>query len=114
MTERAGVSPRYIGWIVMILALLSVFQLAYFSWDNRSRTQCQTRYNVALADALRIRAQYAEQDRRNNVEFVRARGEAKTPEAARKALSEYLATQESIERARQENPIPELPPGRCS
>lgn len=101
------------GWVLIILALVSAFQLAYFSWDNRQRSNCQVKYNSAMAEALQRRSQYADQDRESLVEFVRKVSQANTREKSRDALRNYLTTQERIDRERQANPLPHLPEGRC-
>lgn len=102
------------GVVLIILALASAFQLAYFSWDNRQRSNCQTQYNTTMAATLQERSRYSDQDRESLVTFVRRISEAKTRQESREALSDYLATQERIDRDRKSNPLPKLPEGHCS
>lgn len=107
VTDHAGV-------VLIILALVSAFQLAYFSWQNRQNTNCQTRYNIALANNLQVRSEYTDRDRASLVTFIRRISEAKTREESRASLNDYLAEQNAIETERAKHPIPKLPPGKCS
>lgn len=117
MRHRARVDDwiiNRIGVTILALALLSVGILAWTSYDNRTKTGCQVEYNQAVSTAIRERSKYADEDRKNLVEFIRKISLAKTREASRDALNEYLQRQDDISRARTQHPVPSLPPGECS
>lgn len=112
---------RKIRLIILILALLTVGQMAYFSYqsrtdsDNRNKvTQCQVDYNRAVSAAVKARAIYSQQDRDSLVAFVREVATAKTRAQSRASLEKYLRTQDEIDRNRQSHPIPDPPAGKCS
>lgn len=105
---------RHVGPIVLILALLGGIQLVYFSYKNRQVTSCQANYNLAVSKAIRERAKYADQDRQSLVTFVREVSAAKSRAESRASLVKYLQTQDEIDVARKQHPIPNLPAGRCS
>lgn len=110
-----------LGAIVLVLALLTVGQLTWFSYDNRQKasddrkiTECQSRYNRAVSVAIQQRSQYSDEDRESLVTFIRKVSTAKTREQSRDALNEYLRRQDEITDARQRHPIPKLPAGECT
>lgn len=110
-----------LGAVVLVLALLTVGQLTWFSYDNRQQvnhdrqiTECQSAYNRAVSIAIQQRSQYSDEDRDSLVTFIREISTAKTREASRDALSKYLKRQDEITDARQRHPIPKLPAGECT
>lgn len=109
-----------LGLAVMVLALLTVVQLAWFSYDNRQQvnhdrkvTECQSKYNGAVSHSIQQRSQYSDEDRESLVTFIREISSAKTREQSRDALNEYLQRQDEITDARKRHPIPKLPAGEC-
>lgn len=107
-------TTNHAGVVLIILALVSAFQLSYFSYHNRQVSSCQSRYNIAMAETLQTRSHYADQDRESLVTFIHRVSEAKSRTESRDALNDYLSTQERIDRERRSNPLPKLPPGKCS
>lgn len=113
MSIRARIRHNWLSWAVLILALASAIQLAWFSRENVKITSCQTRYNQALAQALRERSQIATDDRTNMTRLVRTITTGKTREERTGALRTYLSTQERLDADRNSQPLPNLPPGKC-
>lgn len=52
-----------LGTVLMLLALVTSVQLAWYSYDNNQRSQCQAEYNSAFARVLAERAEIADEDR---------------------------------------------------
>lgn len=112
--EKRAPRHRVVTALVVIVTLVSGMQLAWFSYEQRETTECQSKYNQAFTDALRVRAVVADSDRENLTKMVKAITEAKTPEDSRKALDEYLATKARNDVERAQAKYPDVPPsGRC-
>lgn len=97
----------------MVLALVSLLQIGWFSYKSRQISNCQTAYNFNVAQVVDLRSQFADRDRNSLTSFIRTVAQAKTREESKAALDKYLATQDELEKQRDEHPIPKLPPGRC-
>lgn len=105
---------RVITALVVIVTLVSGTQLAWFSYQQRETSECQSNYNQAFIDALRVRTTIADSDRENLTQMVKAITEAKTGEDSRKALNEYLATKARNDVERAQAKYPDVPAShRC-
>lgn len=113
MGTKARIRANWIRWAVLILALASAAQLAWFSHRNGEITSCQVEYNRALAKALDERSEIATDDRESMTLLVRTVFTSRTRTDSVGALQTYLATQDELEKQRTKNPLPKLPPGNC-
>lgn len=113
MTLRTRIRDNWVSWAVLILALASAAQLAYFSNRNGQITACQVRYNVALARTIDERSEIASNDRVALNEMIRLIVTGRTPEERSRAVRMYLAQQDLSDKLRAQNPYPKLPPGEC-
>lgn len=113
-SEKRTPRHRAVTALVVIVTLVSGTQLAWFSYQQRETTECQSTYNQAFIDALRVRTSIADSDRENLTQMVKAITEAKTGEDSRKALNEYLATKARNDEERAQAKYPDVPPsGHC-
>lgn len=99
---------RSVGFIVIVLAVATVVQAVVFERQQAIITTCQARFVQDVTDALRVRAEIADQDRANLNELVKAVLAAQ-PGTSRNVLSDYLARQAELDQQRRAVPLPNLP-----
>lgn len=99
---------RYSGIVLLVLALLSVGQGVYFTYQNRQITSCQADYNQQFAAQLAARSEISESDRESLAELFDT-WLTKDPKNARQALEDYIKTKERNDEQRKKHPLPELP-----
>jgi len=110
-TPRQG---RWIGAVVILLALFSVAQGSYFAFENSRTAECQARFNDDFARVTTQRAVWADEDRRSLTKMLNEILAAKEgTSAGRDSVNLYLATINRNEKLRQENPLPNLEDRRC-
>jgi hypothetical protein len=109
--RRAELDPFKV--VVAIIVFGSALYLAWFSFDNRRISECQTEYNTRVAEVTNRRAQIAQEDRISLVTLIRRVTETTNRQRSRAAVVEYLQTQDELDRKRRANPIPKLPEGAC-
>lgn len=103
---------RLLGWIVIILAVFTVAQGAYYAYDRNEITQCQARYNADFANVVAKRAQWADEDKQAELKLFRDLLSAK-PGTGGKILQQYLDATTRTDKLRQENPLPKLEDRNC-
>jgi hypothetical protein len=91
------------------LTLAVALSLAWTSFQNREITECQSKYNAAVTKVLRERAVLNEADRQSVANLARSLLELPTQDARRRALEEYVLTQDRITRQREATPLPNIP-----
>jgi hypothetical protein len=103
---------RLLGFIVVILAVFTVLQGSYFTYENKKQAQCQAQYNSDFAAVVRKRAQWADEDKQAELKLFRDLLGAK-PGTGAKILQDYLETTSRTDKLRQENPLPKLEDRDC-
>ena len=97
-----------LGGVLIILALVTVLQGAYFTYQQRSATQCLSEYNETLAAVQQRRADWAEEDRQALLTFLNAY-DGDAPAAYRQAtLKDLRDTYRRNGERRAATPLPEL------
>jgi len=114
-TEPTLPSPRgnrLLGIVVIVLAIFTVAQGAYFSWENNQKADCQAQFNADFASVLAKRAQWANEDKAAEIKLWRDFLAAK-PGQARSILQDYLVATARTDKLRAENPLPKLEDRNC-
>lgn len=105
---------RLLGFIVVLLALLSVLEGAYYTWDTEKKTACQAHYNADFTKVVGLRAQWADDDKRAlNKMLSDILGAAGQPGKGRDILIKYIQSTERTDKLRAENPLPKLEDRNC-
>lgn len=82
-------SENKVGLLVIVVALLSLAQLLYVTYDNRQTTECQAAVNKAFLDTIKQRASINDADRQAVKDLVDAYGAAKTDKERANAAAEF-------------------------
>lgn len=101
-------SRRGLYIVLVIVAILTILQGAYFSYRSREEARCQTRINEKFLAVLKDRSDTNEADRKNISTMVEKVVNAKTREDTRQALDRYLAEKQRIDAQRKNLPYPDL------
>lgn len=108
-SERQTPRHRVVTALVVVVTLVSGTQLAWFSYQQRETTECQSKYNQAFIDALRVRSVIADSDRENLSTVVQEIINAKTAEEANAARQRYLDTKARNDAERAQARYPDVP-----
>lgn len=106
--RRMGQAP-YFGWVLIVLALCTVLQVAYYTTEQREAVECLSEYNRAFAAATTVRLDINERDRASNVKLIQSTINSTSRETSQSALREYLETQKMLDEARDNNETPKFP-----
>jgi hypothetical protein len=100
---------RWLGVILVALAVLTVFFVSVQTSRLNEVTDCQAEYNDAYTDALRDRTAAAARERKAQrkmlVSFLSAERQL-TEAEGRKIFDEYLTVLDEADRERTQAPIP--------
>lgn len=111
--EQARQTRAQIGWVaVVVIALITVAQTAWFSYEQRQEAACQTQINRQFLDVIKERSETNESDRENVAKMVEDIVKAKSGKETRKALDRYLTTKQQIDAKRERLPYPDVE-NRC-
>lgn len=100
---------RIVGWLVILLAVLSVLTVSYTVSRQQQVVTCQADYNVAFVAALKERSEAAVTDRQAQRALFSGVVQAKDPVSVRKLIDDYLAALDAADDRRDEHPLPERP-----
>lgn len=89
-----------LGWLVVIMALISMLVVLYGTYQDRQQTQCQARVNAAFFSITKARAQIADDDRQAIRDLVQGISEATTQEEYAELFDEYDAANVRLDAAR--------------
>lgn len=98
-----------IGVFVIIVTLLSLAQLLFFTYTSREITECQSSVNQAFLDTLKVRAKISDGDRDNIKTLV---SDLAANENSEKALNDYYARDRRLEALRNSFQYPDIE-GTC-
>lgn len=105
-------SSRWLGIIVSIMAVVTVLQGTYYTWETKKTLDCQAKFNADFAAVLSKRAQWAEEDKAAEIKLWKDFLTSK-PTQARTVLQEYLVATDRTDKLRAENPLPKLEDRNC-
>lgn len=106
--------PRWLGVVVILLAVVTVAQGVYFSRQARETSHCQAQFNSDFSTALTLRNGWAAEDRAQLTKMIDTVLTGATPEVRRKALEDYLAAVHKNDALRAQHPLPELSDRDCT
>jgi uncharacterized protein HemX len=109
--RHAPPTNRLIGIVVVILAVITVANSAYFTWQQQQVSDCQADVNSQFIEALKSRSSTADDDRTALKEL--ATTIVNHPEQAGEALQDYVSTLKASDKERKRNPLPPLPEETC-
>lgn len=111
---------RVLGWVVVVLAVVTVAQGSYFTYEssktaqkNTERTECQAQFNKDFAAVLVKRAQWADDDKKALNKLLRDLLAVTKPGQSGQILVTYLATTDRTDKLRAETPLPKLEDRGC-
>lgn len=113
LTETGALRARWAVVVVIAPSLLLGVLWIVLTLRIQGEVNCQARYNTAFQRRSAILQDVAAQDRQNTAAMVRAVATAKTRADTAKALADYLATSERLERERRQHPFPPVPEQAC-
>lgn len=96
------------GVFLVVLAIFTVIQTAYFSYEQNRVTECLSNYNHSLAEVQNLRAQWLDQDRQAFIEFFDTYQGNPTEEERRAAFFNLIETYEKNTERRKSTPLPRL------
>jgi dipeptide/tripeptide permease len=108
-------ATRIIGIVVLLLAIFTVVQNTRTSQRLSDVTSCQAKFNHEFAEVSTLRAALADQDRRALQDMLLALYQQRNASQDKRlrTFEAWVATTERNDRARKQNPLPELPSGEC-
>lgn len=116
VSDQENLFMRATGGLLILLAIGSVLQISYFQYEQAQQsdklstiTDCQYRVNKALIQVLSARQDPSQTKDDALVVMVKAVLNAKSPEAGRKALVDFIDATNNLNKARQDNPYPSIP-----
>jgi hypothetical protein len=112
--------PRWVGVVLILLALATVIQGYYFnrqqntgSEQNQRVTECQARFNQDFASVLELRSRWANEDRAGLNVMLATVLAGESPAVRRQALVDYLAAVKANDEKRAATPLPDLAHRKC-
>jgi hypothetical protein len=103
---------RLLGFVVVILAVFTVLQGSYFTYESNKKAQCQAQFNEDFRVVLQKRAQWADEDKQALTKLLSDLLVAKQ-NTGRTVLEDYLAATARNDKLRKENPLPKLEDRDC-
>lgn len=110
--EPTSDGSRTLGWIVIVLALFTILQAAYFTFENQQNVECQAKYNAAVAEVQNRRGEWIDEDRAVLIDFFKTvYNKPADDEEELQAFRNLIRTYDRNSALRAENPLPSLPGG---
>lgn len=104
---------RLLGFIVVLLALFSVVQGSFYTYDTQKTSQCQAQFNADFAKVIGLRAQWADENSQALNKMLDGVLNGATPEIRRKFLVDYLNIIHANDAKRAATPLPKLEDRNC-
>lgn len=99
--------------IVVLLGVLTVAQGLIQSAATERLTECQADYSNQFADALEARSAATAQAQSSLDELIAVVAQSIDPTVIQRAVNDYLAKRDAVQREQQANPYPEPPRDAC-
>lgn len=107
-------ATRWLGVIVILLAVASVIQGVVTQRRLSDVTECQAEFNAEFAEVLTLRADLAEEDRVALQSMLIGIYRVREDDAAQEErFREYVEQIQASNEEREDHPLPELPRGDC-
>lgn len=110
---------RTLGICMVVLAVFTVATAWYQVDKERDTLRCQVQFNESISSALQLRTQFDDENRQALLSFLTTFGEtsgSNDPADQQKALESFntlIESYQKTEKARKDNPIPDVPTGKC-
>jgi hypothetical protein len=111
---------RMLGIGLIFLAIFTVATAWYQVDKERETLRCQVQFNQSISSALQLRTQYDDQNRVALISFLTTFGQtsgsedtAEQQKVLNRSFSDLIQSYQQTEKARKDNPIPDVPTGRC-
>lgn len=100
---------RIIGWVIIVMAIVSVATVSYAVNRQQQAVTCQADYNTAFVAALKTRTEAAAADRQAQRDLLTGMVTARDPVTSRKLIDQYLHKLDEADNQRDDNPLPQRP-----
>lgn len=105
--------PRWLGILVVVMAVVSVVSLVIDSQEDEDRLGCQYEVNRQLIQSQTERTEIAAKERELRLEFTRAMIDTETDSEKDALRRAYIADMKAQERRREKFPLPAPEETRC-
>jgi hypothetical protein len=95
-----------LGWVVLVMAMVSLVTVLTTSYLDRRDTQCQKDLNSTFLSVLKERGAIADADRQAVRDLVNGLVEAKTEKASQAAIIKYDNDNKRLDKLRKEVKYP--------
>lgn len=100
---------RIVGWVIIVMAVVSVITVSYTVSRQQDVVTCQADYNMAFVAALKERNEAAATDRQAQRELLTGMVTARDAATSRLLIDTYLRALDQADNRRDESPLPERP-----
>lgn len=100
---------RIVGWVIIVMAILSVATVSYAVTRQQQAVICQADYNAAFSAALKERNDAAAADRQAIRDLLTGMVTARDPVTSRALIDTYLRKLDEADNKRDDNPLPQRP-----
>lgn len=100
---------RLVGWVVIVMAVISVITVSYTVSRTQQVVTCQADYNAAFVLAFDERSQAAAADRQAQRELLTGMVTTRDPATSRTLIDTYLRKLDEADNQRDDNPLPQRP-----
>lgn len=99
-----------VGIFLIVMAIFTVIQSAYFSFEQNKATKCLAEYNNDLASVQQVRAKWADEDRKAMMDFFDTYQSQPPPnqEERIRAFEKLTSTYDKNTERRKDTPLPHL------
>lgn len=108
-------SSRVLGWLVLVLVVVSLVMSMWTSYEQQQQAACQTDLNTRFLEALKNNQEVREADRDNLATTIhdvsQALNESDSRSETREILAQYEQRREQIDAERED--YPPLPDQVC-
>jgi len=117
-TGGSGSAPtrpgsRWLGIIISIMAVITVLQGSYYTYETKKTSNCQAKFNSDFALVVAKRAQWANEDKAAEIKLFKDFLSVTKPGQGGKLLTDYLAATDRTDKLRAANPLPILEDRNC-
>lgn len=100
--------------MIAVIVFGSALYLAWFSYDQRQRSECQAKYNTDVARVVETRNAITDRERKAQVSFFLKLAEVgNNRQESSKIFRSYITQVKEFQRQRDQNPIPHLSERAC-
>lgn len=100
---------RIVGWVIVVLAVVSVITVSYSVNRQQQSIECQANYNARFVVALNERSDAASADRQAQKDLLTGMFTARDETTRRALVEAYLQKLNDADNKRDDNPLPQRP-----